>query len=218
MANAAIDRIIKPDRVQVHCYRRIWHPSTSCWQLKVVNTFKSHLAQQLRHHYYYEQLHRLNAVIKTTAFRITQHIPVPESLKVCLCQAHLRQGFVRQESPQSGGVVTMRVDNFHIDAIYFTEAQWTSDLTFLMRFLSLVCVDFKYLNWSTFSNTFRFIYIGGRPWFDNVDGDFAFVATDIHTVIGSCFSPAFQSVVAVLLHCLPGDKTIAGTLSIDQKI
>ena len=37
---------------------------------------------------------------------------------------------------------------------------------------SLACVDHKYLNWSTSSNTFPFINIGGWPWLNTVDGDF----------------------------------------------
>ena len=39
-------------------------------------------------------------------------------------------------------------------------------------------------------------YIGGLPWLDAVDEDFAFVAVDFNTVISSCFLQLYQCVDA----------------------
>ena len=52
---------------------------------------------------------------------------------------------------------------------------------------SLVCVHPKYLNWSISSNT-SIHPIGGWPWLDAVDEDFAFAGADFHAIISSCFS------------------------------
>ena len=61
---------------------------------------------------------------------------------------------------------------------------------------SLICVvpNPKYLNWSTSSNTsiHPYLYIGGWPWLDAVDDDFAFVGADFHAVISSCFIQPFS--------------------------
>ena len=57
---------------------------------------------------------------------------------------------------------------------------------------SLVCVDPRCLNWSTSWNTFH-VSIGGWPYLDAVDEDFAFAGSDFHSIYCRCVLQSFSN-------------------------
>ena len=73
--------------------------------------------------------------------------------------------------------------------------------TFLIGVPSFICVDPKYMNWSTASLFHSSICWRMVPaWY--FDKNFAFVEADFQQL----FSLVFQWVVGVFLHCLPSDR------------
>ena len=62
---------------------------------------------------------------------------------------------------------------------------------------SFVCVDPKYLNWSTSSSVFPFIYIyvGRWSWLDTVDENVAFAGAYFHPVTSSSHLQSFSELL-----------------------
>ena len=67
---------------------------------------------------------------------------------------------------------------------------------------SLVCLDPRYLNWSTSSSVFSIRpYVGRWSWLDAVYENFAFVGADFQAVTSSSFLQSFSELLEFFAAC-----------------